>query len=79
MFLAKMVLKTNEYKIENDGIWISKKALERNRDAFAHIANEYNEKSKERASIYKSFYRHYLGKKDAISEILKMFDKEIFD
>ena len=72
-----MVLKPNEYKIENDGIWISKKALERNRDTFFEIATEHKGGAV-KGNIDNAYYYHFHGKTDALIEILKMFNQEIF-
>jgi len=71
-----MFLKPNEYKIENDGIWISRKALERERDRYREIANEHQQDTK--ADIDTALYYGYHGKADSLIEILKMFNKEIF-
>lgn len=72
-----MVLKQNEYKIDDNGIWISKKALERNRDTFFEIAMEHKGGAA-KGNIDNAYYYHFHGKADALIEILKMFNQEIF-
>lgn len=62
----------NNYKIIDDGIWISKKELEQMRDAYCstadhHKRNWVNDEDKFR-------YPYYIGKCDICNDILKHFD-----
>lgn len=59
-----MTLREN-YKIENDGIWISSKELESWRDHYSRIANDCE---------YKPFKEYFNGKADVLADILKTFE-----
>ena len=58
-----MVLQSDEFKIENNGIWISKKALEELRQYYKRTANS--------ATPYNMYY---VGKADVLTDILKHFE-----
>lgn len=60
-----MTLREGEYKIQDDGIWISKKALEEWEDYY------YNICKKSRSSF--NFAMCY-GKHSVIYDLLKMFE-----
>ena len=63
-----MVLQNDEFKIENDGIWISKKALE-------ELREHYNKVSLGCDREMKMFLSHfYMGKCDAYIDLLKHFE-----
>ena len=67
-----MILKENDFRIEEDGIWISKKALEEVRDY-------YRELCKEHAKFFVDLGWSEgvdLGKRDILNEILKHFENK---
>lgn len=67
-----MILQANEFKIENDGIWISKKAIEEFRTHFATLAKE--KRNLPELDIAKTDMWHYLGKRDVLIDLLKHFE-----
>lgn len=66
-----MILKEKDCRIEEDGIWISKKALE-------EVRNYYREVCKEHAKgeILDWFAGVDLGKRDILNDILKHFENK---
>lgn len=58
-----MRLEKDEYKIQDDGIWISKKALEELRQYYKRAANN--------ATPYNMYY---VGMADILTDILKHFE-----
>lgn len=67
-----MVLEKDEYRIEGDGIWISKKALEECRDRYCKIANKFKPKLKKPYLSFRCPF--YLGKADVCIDLLKHFE-----
>ena len=64
-----MVLKAEEYKIENDGIWIPKKVLESLRDHYNKVAD--GKHLRQPNNLQKVFY---IGKADVYRDLLKHFE-----
>lgn len=58
-----MVLQSDEYKIENDGIWISKKAIEELRQYYKRVV-----------SNTVPYDMYYVGKANVLADILKHFE-----
>ena len=67
-----MILQANDFKIENDGIWISKKAIEEFRTQFTTLAKEKGGQLELYISNTDMWY--YLGKRDALIDLLKHFE-----
>ena len=67
-----MILQANEFKIENDGIWISKKAIEEFRTQFTTLAKEKG--GQPELDISKTDMWYYLGKRDVLIDLLKHFE-----
>lgn len=67
-----MTLNKDEYRIEGDGIWISKKAIENLRTHYTDIAKEKS--CFPELDITKTDMWYYLGKRDAMIELLKHFE-----
>ena len=64
-----MVLQSDEYKIQDDGIWISKKALEECKQHYCKVADKcYLGKN----NLQKVFY---MGKADVYVDLLKHFEQ----
>ena len=63
-----MRLENDEYKIQDDGIWISKKALEELREHYNRVSLGCDWEMKMLLS------RFYIGKCDAYIDILKHFE-----
>lgn len=61
-----MTLSNDEYKIEGNGIWISKDALISWREQYAKEADRYKKEDLR--------YGIYLGKSDVFIDLLKMFE-----
>lgn len=67
-----MILQDDEYKIENDGIWISKKALEEWKEHYLKVSDNHKQdfvKSKDNIK-----FPYFLGKSGVLSDLLKMFE-----
>lgn len=65
-----MILQNDEYKIENDGIWISKKALESWRDHYQNVADgKHIYPPNELQKLF------FIGKADVLTELLKHFEE----
>ena len=62
-----MELKDN-YKIENDGIWVARSELEKWRKHYVEIAHERQCKKQFELEMF------YYGKKDVLTDLLKMFE-----
>ena len=67
-----MVLQKDEYRIEGDGIWISKKALEECRDHYCKIADKFKTKPKKQDIDFR--WPFFLGKTDVCIDLLKHFE-----
>lgn len=61
-----MILGKDEYRIEDEGIWVSKKALEEARDHYADILHNHLDDEKR--------LWFYLGKADVCIDLLKHFE-----
>ena len=61
-----MTLSNDEYKIEGNGIWIRKDALERCKLHYAQEADAYKKDAFR--------YPYYLGKSEVFLDLLKMFE-----
>jgi hypothetical protein len=64
-----MVLRDGEYKIEDEGIWISKKALEKWRDHYMQLHNQY---AKKKDSRYLPWM--FMGEYSVCVDLIKMFE-----
>lgn len=69
-----MILQANDFKIENDGIWISKKAIEEFRTRFTTFAKEKG--GQPELDISKTDMWYYLGKRDMLIDLLKHFEPQ---
>ena len=67
-----MILQANEFNIENDGIWISKKAIEKFRTQFTTLAKEKSNLPE--LDIANTDMWYYLGKRDVLIDLLKHFE-----
>jgi len=63
-----MQLERDEYKIQDDGIWISRKALEECKQHYQKVADKCH---LSKNNIQKVFY---IGKADVYVDLLKHFD-----
>ena len=63
-----MRLERDEYKIQDDGIWISKKALEECKQHYCKVANKLH---LGKYNLQKVFYT---GKADVYVDLLKHFE-----
>lgn len=63
------------YKIENDGIWLSRAEIEQWRDHYAKVADK-NKKAfvDEKDGAFK--FPFYLGKVEVMIDLLKMFEPQ---
>lgn len=67
-----MQLENDEYRIDGDGIWISKKALEECKQHYCKVADEFKPKPKKQDLDLR--YPFYLGKADVYVDLLKHFE-----
>lgn len=67
-----MVLEKDEYRIEGDGIWISKKALEEYRNHYCNVADKFKPKPKKQDLDFR--WPFYIGKADVCIDLLKHFE-----
>ena len=63
-----MILQENDFKIKNDGIWISKKALEECKKHYQKVADKCH---LGKYNLQKVFYT---GKADVYVDLLKHFE-----
>ena len=69
--LTTMVLDDKEYRIEGEGIWISKDTLAKYRNHYGKVADQYKKEDFR--------YGLYLGKADIMIDLLKMFEPLVGD
>lgn len=67
-----MVLEKDEYRIDGDGIWISKKALEGYRNHYCNVADKFKPKPKKQDLDFR--WPFYVGKADVCIDLLKHFE-----
>ena len=67
-----MTLRNDEYRIEDDGIWISKQVLEQFRDHYNGVADKQKRKFVKGEDNFR--YPFYLGKAEVCTDLLKMFE-----
>ena len=67
-----MVLEKDEYRIESDGIWISKKALEECKNHYYNVADKFKPKPKKQDLDFR--WPFYIGKADVCIDLLKHFE-----
>ena len=67
-----MVLDKKEYFIQDDGIWISKKALEECKQHYCKVADKFKPKPKKQELDFR--YAYYIGKADICVDLLKHFE-----
>ena len=65
-----MVLQNDEYRIEGDGIWISKKALEELKKHYNQVAEHCFDKENDFKTLF------YMGKCHAYIDLLKHFEPQ---
>lgn len=66
-----MVLEKDEYRIEGDGIWISKAALKKCKNHYCKVADKFKPRKKQHWDYRWTFY---LGKADVCNDLLKHFE-----
>ena len=66
-----MILKENDFRIEEDGIWISKKALEEVRDYYREVCKEHA-----KCEVLDWSSGVDLGKREMLNDILKHFENK---
>lgn len=66
-----MILGEKDYRIEEDGIWISKKALEKVRDYYREVCKEHA-----KGEVLDWSAGVDLGKRDMLNDILKHFENK---
>lgn len=69
--IDKNTLKEKDYKIEENGIWISKKALEEVRDYYREVCKEHA-----KCEVLDWSAGVDLGKRDILNDILKHFENK---
>ena len=67
-----MVLEKDEYRIESDGIWISKSALEEWRDHYCKVADKFKPKPQKQDLDFR--WPFYIGKVEVCIDLLKHFE-----
>lgn len=67
-----MILHSDEFRIDGDGIWISKKAIEEFSTLFTDIAK--GKSGYPELDIANTDMWYYLGKRDVLIELLKHFE-----
>ena len=68
-----MILQANEFKIENDGIWISKKALEECKKHYCKVADQCKKEYFDGKDNFK--FPMYIGKADVYRDLIKHFEQ----
>lgn len=68
-----MVLEKDEYRIDGDGIWISKVALEECRDHYRKVAEKFKPRPKKQG--FASVWSFYIGKANMCIDLLKHFEQ----
>lgn len=63
-----MILQSDEYKIQDDGIWISKKALEECKQHYCKVADKCHLGKNNLQKVF------YTGKADICNDLLKHFE-----
>lgn len=63
-----MILEKDEYKIQDDGIWISKKALEECKKHYCKVADKCHLGKNNFQKVF------YMGKTDVYVDLLKHFE-----
>ena len=64
-----MQLERDEYKIQDDGIWISKKALEECKQHYCKVADKCHLGKNNLQKVF------YMGKADVYIDLLKHFEQ----
>ena len=68
-----MVIRGDDYKIEGEGIWLSKKLLEEYKAHYLNVAEGNKDSWKKNKDTFK--FPFYEGKAEVLYDILKMFDE----
>lgn len=63
-----MILQGNDFKIENDGIWLSRKALEECKKHYCKVADKCHLGKNNLQKVF------YMGKADVYVDLLKHFE-----
>ena len=66
-----MVIRGDDYKIEGEGIWLSKKLLEEYKAHYLNVAEGNRDSCKKNKDTFK--FPFYEGKAEVLYDILKMF------
>lgn len=69
-----MQLERDEYRIQDEGIWISKKALEECKQHYCKVADKFSPKPKKQDLDFR--YPFYFGKADICNDLLKHFEPQ---
>lgn len=72
-----MVIRGDDYKIEGEGIWLSKELLENYKRHYMNVAEGNRDKWKKNEDTFR--YPFYLGKVEVLIDILKMFEPLVED
>ena len=67
-----MQLQSDEHRIEGNGTWISKKALEECKQHYCKVADMFSPKPKKQKLDF--HYPYFLGKADVCVDLLKYFE-----
>lgn len=65
-----MILQSDEYKIQDDGIWISKAALEECKQHYCKVADKCHLGKNNLQKVF------YMGKADVYVDLLKHFEPQ---
>lgn len=66
------MLEKDEYRIEGDGIWISKAALEECKKHYCKVADKFKPGKKNHILDFR--WTYYIGKADVCNDLLKHFE-----
>lgn len=67
-----MVIRGDDYKIEGEGIWLSKELLEKYKAHYLNVAEGHRDSWKKNKDTFK--FPFYVGKAEVMIDILKMFE-----
>lgn len=68
-----MILQSDEYKIENNGIWIPKKVLKQLQKQYCKVADQCKKEYFDGKDNFK--FPMYIGKADVYIDLLKHFEQ----
>lgn len=67
-----MVIRGNDYRIEGEGIWLSKKLLEDYKAHYLNVAEGNRDSWKKNKDTFR--FPFFVGKVEVLIDILKMFE-----